>query len=258
MSSAARPADLRSATRALSVTALLAIVLASCAFDSAGRGLLPPFDATHDAALDVRADGCGPRVGLGSGSMIDDRLAVTAAHVVAGSDHIELRDTSGGTTTADVVSFDPDLDLAILRTDDPIGSPIRLRPERAAIDEVGVVALPRRDDGPVGDDSPVETEIVDIHVLRSVNIRTTDIYLDDPVERRGFEIEATIDPGDSGALVVLPGGGVGVVWARSNEREERAWAVDLPSELIDPGVRAALSDPATPLADVGDCIRSGG
>jgi hypothetical protein len=252
VSFAARSVDIRSVARAWSAAALLAIVLASCAFDSAGRGLLPPFDATHDAALDIRADGCGPRIGLGSGSMIAEYLAVTAAHVVAGSDRIELRDTSGGMTTADVVSFDPDLDLAILRTDDPIGSPIRVRPERAAIDEVGVVALPRRDD------SPVETEVVDIRVLRSVNIRTTDIYLDDPVERRGFEIEATIDPGDSGALVVLPGGGVGVVWARSNEREERAWAVDLPSELIDPGVRAALSDPATPLADVGDCIRSGG
>jgi S1-C subfamily serine protease len=252
VSFAARSVDIGSVARAWSAAALLAIVLASCAFDSAGRGLLPPFDATHDAALDIRADGCGPRIGLGSGSMIAEYLAVTAAHVVAGSDRIELRDTSGGMTTADVVSFDPDLDLAILRTDDPIGSPIRVRPERAAIDEVGVVALPRRDD------SPVETEVVDIRVLRSVNIRTTDIYLDDPVERRGFEIEATIDPGDSGALVVLPGGGVGVVWARSNEREERAWAVDLPSELIDPGVRAALSDPATPLADVGDCIRSGG
>jgi hypothetical protein len=252
VSFAARSAGVRSATRAWSATALLAIFLASCAFDTAGRGLLPPFDATHDAAIDIRADGCGPRIGLGSGSMIAERLAVTAAHVVAGSDHIEVRDASGGTTTADVVSFDPDLDLAILRTDDPIGSPIPVRPERALVDEVGVVALPRRDA------SSVETEVVDVRVLRSVSIRTTDIYLDDPVERAGFEIEATIDPGDSGAVVVLPGGGVGVIWARSNEREQRAWAVDLPSELVDPGVRAELSDPATPLADVGDCIRSGG
>ena len=102
------------------------------------------------------------------------------------------------------------------------------------------------------------TPLVDLRVLRTVNIRTTDIYLDDPVERPGFEIEATIDPGDSGALVVLPGGGVGVIWARSNEREQRAWAVDLPSELVDPGVRAEFSDPSTTLADVGGCIRSGG
>lgn len=225
--------------------------LASCAFNSAGRDLLPPFDAAHDAALDIRADGCGPRIGLGSGSMVDERLAVTAAHVVAGSDHIELRDAAGGSTNADVVSFDPDLDLAILRTDDPIGSPIRVRPE-ATVDEVGIVALPQRDV------DPVEIDLVDLRVLRTVNIRTTDIYLDDPVERPGFEIEATIDPGDSGALVVLPGGGVGVVWARSNEREGRAWAVDLPPELADPGTRAELADPATPLADVGACIRTGG
>jgi S1-C subfamily serine protease len=180
--------------------------------------------------------------------MIGERLAVTAAHVVAGSDHIELVDVAGETTTADVVSFDPDLDLAVLRTEEPIGRPLPLRVDGARVDEAGVVALPRRTA-----DAP-EMEIVDVRVLRTVNIRTTDIYRDEPVERAGFEIEAEIDSGDSGAVVVLRGGGVGLVWARSNQREARAWAVDLPSELADPAVRAELSDPGADVADVGDCV----
>ena len=231
--------------------ALMTTALTSCAMSQAGGGLLPPFDATHDAAIDIRADGCGPRIGVGSGSMIDDRLAVTAAHVVAGSEQIDVHDSSGVATTAEVVSFDPDLDLAVLRTAEAIGAPMRVRPEQAAAGEVGVVALPRRET------TPVETEIVEVRVLRAVNIRTTDIYLDDPVERAGFEIVATIDPGDSGSTVVLHGGAVGVIWARSNERDERAWAVDLPLELADPAFRAELVDPATAAADVGDCIRGG-
>lgn len=184
--------------------------------------------------------------------MIDERLAITAAHVVAGSDHVELVDATGATTTADVVTFDPDLDLAVLRTDRPIGAPLALRVDGARADEVGVVALPLRDS-----DEPAR-EIVEVHVLRTVNIRTTDIYLDDPVERGGFEIAAEIDPGDSGAVVVLPGGGVGVVWARSNQRAARAWAVDLPPELADAAIRDELSDTTGPIADVGVCIRTVG
>lgn len=223
-------------------------LVTSCAFGGRLDDHPPTLGATGRAAVDIRADGCGPRIGLGSGSMIDPHLAVTAAHVVAGSDHVELIDATGERSIADVVSFDPDLDLAVLRTAEPIGRPLPVRAAEARIDEDGVIALPRRDA------EPIEMEIVEVQVLRTVNIRTTDIYLEDPVERAGFEIAADIDPGDSGAVVVLPGGGVGVVWARSNQRERRAWAVDLPRELADRQVRAELADPSMPVADVGDCV----
>jgi hypothetical protein len=232
------------------VAGTLAFGATSCAFDDVERSGLPPIGAARDAAIGVRADGCGPRTGLGTGSMIDERLAVTAAHVVAGSDLIELSSAAGETTAADVVSFDPDLDLAVLRVDEPIGEALPLRVAEARVGEVGVVALPQHTA------DPVAIDIATVRVLRTVNIRTTDIYLDDPVERAGFEIEAQIDPGDSGAVVVLPGGGAGVIWARSNQRDARAWAVDLPPELADPEVRGRLADPATPLADVGGCTRA--
>ena len=38
--------------------------------------------------------------------------------------------------------------------------------------------------------------------MRTVNIDTTDIYLDADVTRPGFEVAADVEPGDSGAVVV--------------------------------------------------------
>jgi len=226
----------------------LTAMLASCGDDL--RDDLLQLDAARGAAIDVNTDGCGPRVGIGAGAMIDDRLAVTAAHVVAGAETIEVEDTDGHRTTADVVSFDPDLDLAVLRTVDHVGAPIAVRRRQAGADESGVIALPRREVG-----EPYDVELVPLRILRTVTIRTTDIYLEDPVERAGFEIEATVDRGDSGSMVVLAGGAVGIVWARSNQRDAHAWAVDLPADLADPAVRHDLADSATPTADVGACTR---
>jgi S1-C subfamily serine protease len=242
----------RRSARSLLGVAVATALGTQCGFDDLSDRLSPPADAAHDAALGVDADGCGPRMGLGAGSMIDERLAVTAAHVVAGSGRIEVHDTEGRNSSADVVSFDPDLDIAVLRLSEPIGVPIGIRADEASVDEVGVIAVPLRED------DTFDAEIVEIRVLRAVNIRTTDIYLEAPVERAGFEIEAVVDPGDSGSLVVLPGGGVGVVWARSNQRDERAWAVDLPPELADDDTRSRLSDPGAPSADVGRCTRATG
>jgi Trypsin-like peptidase domain len=233
---------------ALVTATVLAAVLASCGDDL--RDDILPLDAARAAAIDVTTDGCGPRVGIGAGAMIDDRLAVTAAHVVAGASAVEVEDTSGHTASADVVSFDPDNDLAVLRTDEHLGDPIEVRTAKARADEAGVVALPRRVVG-----EPYDVELVPLRILRTVTIRTTDIYLEDPVERAGFEIELTVDRGDSGSMVVLPGGAVGIVWARSNQRDAHAWAVDLPTELADPAGRADLADPAAPAVDVGPCIR---
>jgi len=176
--------------------------------------------------------------------MIDDQMVVTAGHVVAGADSIEIIGTDGRRSAGDVVLFDPDLDLAVIRTESPVGSPLPLRPDDAAGGETGIAVLPRL----TGEEMVVE--VADVSVLRPANIRTTDIYLDEPVERDGFEIEGSIDPGDSGAMVVLPGGGVGIVWARSNIAERRAWAIDLPATLL-AGQAAALSTPV----GTGPCIR---
>ena len=198
------------------------------------------------AAIDVRANGCGPRIGFGSGTVINGGDIVTAAHVVAGSTSVEVIDGNGARTPAKVVLFDPDLDLAVLRPADALGTPLTIRSMEAREDEVGVLVRIRELDG------VMEIEQIDVRVIREANIATTDIYLERAVVRDGFEIDSSVDTGDSGAMVVLPGGGAGVVWARSNRVDGRAWAIDLPTGVIDGTALAAELAPV----DVGQCIPS--
>jgi S1-C subfamily serine protease len=198
-------------------------------------------EAIVASTVRVRAEGCGPRTELGTGTSIVDGLVVTAAHVVAGADRLEIVEGSGTTIAAEVVWFDPDLDVAALRPSTDIASSALLRDEVGQQGEGGVVALISTD----GSAEPVAVE-----VLRRVVIRTTDIYREQPVERPGLSVAVSVEPGDSGAMVHLPGGGVGIVWSRSTDTPDRVWTVDLPFELLDASTRRGLVDSV----DVGPCL----
>ncbi len=218
------------AARAL-VVALVAAVLVAVT-GCTGRSD-PALEAIVAATVRVRADGCGPRTELGTGTSIPDGLVVTAAHVVAGAHRVEIVDRSGTAIAAEVVLFDPDLDVAALRPSTDIGRSVLLRDGAGRQGEGGVVAL-------ISTDGSAET--FDVEVLQRAVIRTTDIYQDRPVERPGLRIDVSVEPGDSGAMVHLPGGGVGIVWSRSMTAEDRAWTVDLPIELLEASTRRALVD----------------
>lgn len=183
--------------------------------------------SSRAAALDVRTTGCGPREGFGSASLIDDGLAITAAHVVAGADGVTVIDLELNEHAASVVVFDPDLDIALLRVPDGIGTPVGLLDTRVEAGDVGAITAVRdRDDAGV-------VVTLDVDVLRRAEVATTDIYRDRDVVRRGFEIDGDIEPGDSGAVVVIDGRGAGVVWSRSIERDGRAWVVNIPDPYRD-------------------------
>ncbi len=134
------------------------------------------------ATMRVRANGCGPRTELGTATAIGDGVVVTAAHVVAGADDVVLLDAAGVATPADVVLFDPDLDVAALRAAGTTSSSevtALLRAERATPGEIGLLAL-------VGDDGSIE--LTDVEVLQRVTIETTDITGDRDVVRPGLRI----------------------------------------------------------------------
>jgi hypothetical protein len=144
--------------------------------------------------------------------MVAEGKVATVAHVVAGASSVEVRGPHGS-GPATVVYFDPVLDVAVLKVDPELASPIPIGSAVAGDD--GNVIVYR-------DDNPVE---LPAHVDRPVNIRTADIYGDGKHVRPGYELGLDIKAGDSGAVVVVGDRAVALVWATSRQADARAWAM---------------------------------
>ena len=196
--------------RALAWLASVLLALTGCAADD-------PIGPPEEAAVGVRATGCGLIDRLGTGAVIaaDDRtLVVTSAHTVAGSNTIRI-ERGRSTATVELLALDTERDLAILTAPSWTEPGRQLAtPERNAVAEVAVW----------GPDDGITVSATEITRLLRVTIE--DIYVVGEHERRAFEITATIVRGDSGAPVIADDGSVyGIVYARSREREQAAFAV---------------------------------
>jgi S1-C subfamily serine protease len=166
----------------------------------------------EDAAVQIIADGCSQVEVHGAGLMVAEGRIATVAHVVAGAQRIDVRGTHG-TSEATVVYFDPVLDVAVLKVDPSLGSPIAIG--TASRGDHGNAIVYR-------DDAPVE---IPVGIQRLVDIRTADIYGEGTHIRPGYELNIDIQAGDSGAVVVVDDAAVAVVWAVSRQAESRAWAM---------------------------------
>ena len=167
------------------------------------------------AVVGVVVDSCDPGQDSGSGVLVGAGLVLTSAHVVAGAQDIRVV-RNGSFTPAEIVGFDPDMDLAYLAADGLIGTPLQVSSDGVQAGDTGVAYVVRGGD-------VVEVPVV---VRRSVSIRTEDVYLEGETVRPGFELVAEIEPGDSGGAIVIDGRVVGVVWARSRTSAGRAWVID--------------------------------
>src|SRR5690606_64574 len=78
--------------------------------------LNPAVQKVRPSVVKIEGEGCNSIV-EGSGFVAGDDVVVTNAHVVAGVEDPFVLDQNGR-HDAYVVLFDPDLDLAVLRTDD--------------------------------------------------------------------------------------------------------------------------------------------
>ena len=175
--------------------------------------------APIDATVTITATGCRNTLGRGIGTIIAPGLVLTAAHTLAGADSITI-DHDRRTFGADIAAFDPTMDLALLTVDDQTLAPVPLTanpPTTGTAPGTTGTAVVRRDDRLV---------TLPVTIARRVNITTEDIYGNGEVVRPGYEITADIEPGDSGALIVIDGAGVAVIWSRSRRTDERAWAID--------------------------------
>ncbi|MFZ8997056.1 MAG: trypsin-like peptidase domain-containing protein [Ilumatobacteraceae bacterium] len=191
----------------LGITALVSTCITGCAND-------PP-----SAAVGIEVRGCDPGIEHGSGMIVDTDigpLVLTSAHVVKGARSITV--TRGDERAqATVVAFDPEMDLAHLAVDE-LATPFPWAVDSTAITggEVGSAYVVR--------DGRVVT--LPVTVVRRINIRTEDIYIDGETLKPGYELRVDIDPGDSGGAVVVDGEVIGVVWARSRRDVDRAYGID--------------------------------
>jgi uncharacterized membrane protein required for colicin V production len=205
----------------------------------AEAGIAPDVSARVTAStVKVEAAACG-RLQDGSGAVIGDDLIITNAHVVAGAEQVGVfRGDDGRLVEADVVVFDPDRDLAVLRAQ--------------GIDRP---ALPVAD-GDVGARGAVfgypgggELTISPFVVGERVDARGTDIYDRSPTVRDVFVLAADLHPGDSGAPLIDPNGSVvGVAFAIAPDRAQVAYALT-PAEIA-----AVMSGDLSDEVDPGPCL----
>ena len=163
-------------------------------------------------------------------------MVLTAAHVIAGTDAISVV-FEDETLPAQVVAFDPEQDLAVVRVN-------TTRPG-LAVGEINpgepawVMAFDHSNDVPVP--KPVQ-------VLRHLAVTTSDIYLEGSFERPVLELGGELIIGDSGAALVSESGEVGgIIYATSRDEVNIGFALDI-AALI-----SHLSTAKQPLGEWGPC-----
>jgi S1-C subfamily serine protease len=143
-------------------------------------------------------------------------LVITNAHVVAGTTTQWVR-VDGREVEASVVAFDPDLDIALLRTAGLGIEPLGLLRGEAERGDVGAVL-----GYPGGGSLNAEGAAVRA-VIEPVG---RNIYGEGQVRRRVYEVQAPIMSGNSGGPFVLANGRVaGLVFASSIADDDVGYAI---------------------------------
>jgi len=198
------------------------------------------------AALDsvVKVEGtaqeCSTRLS-GSGFVVGPDLIMTNAHVVAGVDNPTLRVKGKGKAFEGVVVyFDPDRDIALIKTKDFPSVALRISEPLTRTDTAVVAGFP-------GGGS---LTLIPARV-RSVSVSNgTDIYGKNPVTREIYAISADIRQGDSGApMFALDGTVAGLVFASSATDADTGYALTAKEFMA--GFEVASV--ATKAVDTGKC-----
>jgi S1-C subfamily serine protease len=200
---------------------------------------LPQAVVDRVVASTVKVEGVAcRRIQEGSGFVVGPDLVVTNAHVVAGEDETVLERSDGSEVRAEVVAFDPNRDLAVLRADDIDRTALPL----GDTDVGGTGAV-------FGHPGGGPLRAAPFQVGREVRARGTDIYDRNETERDVLVLAAALRPGDSGGALVDAGGAVvGVAFAIAPDRDGVSYALAM-SEL-----QAVLGSNLTNEVDTGPCL----
>ncbi len=167
------------------------------------------------SVVKITGFGCGGIL-EGSGFVAGPGLVVTNAHVVAGVAHPTVRDRNG-THDATPIYFDPDLDVAILRTGNLYGGTLKLNTSsQARGTSAAVLGYPNG-----GSFTAVSASVLDRVTALGRNIYDTNF-----VHRSIYILASDVEPGNSGGPLVLNDGSVtGLVFARSQNQSNTGYAL---------------------------------
>jgi S1-C subfamily serine protease len=188
------------------------------------------------STVKVTGEACS-RIQEGSGFFVGPDLVVTNAHVVAGESGTEVELADGRNLDASVVAFDPDRDLAVLRTD---GEAPALSLRDADTGDVG---------GVFGHPGGGGLEVSPFRVAEEITAVGRDIYDQGSTSRDVLVLASDLAPGDSGSALVDPQGQViGVAFAVAPDKPGVAYALAI-SEL-----REVLERDLSGERDTGGCL----
>mgnify|MGYP003707157453 CR=1 FL=1 len=175
----------------------------------------PDVQRAGQSVLKIRGTNeCGRGV-EGSGFLYDGNRLMTNAHVVAGIDDPEVV-LDDEAVPADVVYYNPDIDVAVLSFDSGELPALRFGREAAAPDGVAILGYPQ--DGPY--------HVEPARIRSEQRLRSPNIYGDGAVIREVFSLRGRILPGNSGGPIVSSEGEVvGVVFAASVTDHDTGYAL---------------------------------
>ncbi|MGD0381607.1 MAG: MarP family serine protease [Acidimicrobiales bacterium] len=213
-----------------------------------------PTDAAARAAV-LRAEGstvqiAGAGCGViqeGSGFVVAPGIVVTNAHVVAGIPSPDVIDATGRHATS-VALFDPKLDIAVLRVRGLADPSLPVDSKVVGRGTTGVV-MGYPGGGPL--------TARKAGVAAAFEAEGLDIYGSSSTTREIYQLDAVVQPGNSGGPLVASGDSgvangtvIGVVFARSTSNTDVGYALAMPAVSAD--VARALAKPQT--VGTGSCI----
>lgn len=185
----------------------------------------PGIREATSVTVKVIAAGCGGGAEAGSAWPLAPGYFVTNAHVVAGSNSVEIDTQSGDRHNARVVLFDPDTDLAVL-----FAPGLSLRP--LVVDDTTPI---RGTSGAViGYPGGGREKVVAAAVSGTESATGYNIYGDTLVTRKIEVLAAQVIPGNSGGPIVnVSGEVIGVVFAANTNDSNVGYALTIPQVSLD-------------------------
>ena len=168
--------------------------------------------AAQNSVFIVEGLACG-KSSVGLGVLIEEGI-LTNAHVIAGTEKLEVIDFNGGRNTTYPINADFETDLALLKGPDLSVTPLQIAEPKE--NQRGSIL--------VGGQGFVET--IPVTLLRLLNIVIADIYGEGKHTRSGLELSADVAAGDSGGPIINAKGQViGLVFSRSTQQSEISYGI---------------------------------